>query len=62
MSKYTKEDIEKAVKSLLEEALESVNRDCGIISVEYISEKNECLVRTNVFICEEDDFIGIEGY
>lgn len=59
---YTKKEIESRLKNMLDECLESYNQDGSIISIVYDPEKNECTVKLNVYIVEEDNYVGFQGY
>jgi hypothetical protein len=59
---YTKEEIETRLKSLLHEMFRGANQEDGILSLEYNEKKQECTVKLNVSIIEEDDYIGFSGY
>ena len=59
---YSKVEIEKRLNDTLHEALRSCNQEDGIVSLEYKPETGECVVKFNVHIVEEDDYIGFDGY
>lgn len=60
--KYSKEEIEKRLRSLLGECLESMNQESAIEKLEYNEETEKCTVTLSTHIVEEDDYIGFEGY
>ena len=60
--KRNKEEIEKRLKDMLHEILRSWSQEDSILSLEYDEEKQECNVRMNVHIVEEDDYVGFGVY
>ena len=60
--KYTKQEIETALKDLLSECLSSFNQESAIVSFEYDPDSEQVNVVLNTHIVEEDDYIGFEGY
>lgn len=60
--KYTKEEIEKRLKDMVYEMFSSSNQEDGLLSFKYDEEKQECILRMNVHIVEEDDYIGFSSY
>ena len=59
---YTKEEIETRLKGLLHEIFRGASQEDGILSLEYNEKKQECTVKLNVSIIEEDDYIGFSSY
>jgi hypothetical protein len=59
---YSKEQVEKILKDLLDKALESLNQDGSIINLEYDEKNQECVIKMNVVIVEEDNYVGFAGY
>ena len=60
--KYTKEEIELRLKSMLSDCLEHGNQESAIISLEYDPDTEEATIRMSTHIVEEDDYVGFEGY
>ncbi len=60
--KYNKEEIEKRLKDMLHEMLRDYNQEDSILSLEYDEEKQECNLKMNVHIVEEDDYVGFGVY
>lgn len=60
--KYTKEQIETALKDLLYDLLSYGNQESAIISLEYDEVEEVCNVKLRTHIVEEDDYIGFDGY
>jgi hypothetical protein len=59
---YKKEEIENRLKEILDDLLSTINQDGSIISLDYDESKNECVVKMDVFINEDDNFIGFQSY
>ena len=59
---YSKEEIEKRLKDMLHEMLRGYNQEDSILSLEYDEEKQECNLKMNVHIVEEDDYVGFGVY
>lgn len=62
MIKYTKEQIEKSLRDLLNELMRSDNQDGSIRSFHYNEDTKQCTVVFSTCIIEEDDYIGFQGY
>lgn len=60
--KYSKEEIEKRLKDMLHEMLRGYHQEDSILSLEYDEEKQECNLKMNVHIVEEDDYVGFGVY
>ena len=60
--KHSKEEVETVLYDMLHEALGSYNQEDALISLDYNEEKEECVVRLNVTIIEEDSYVGFAGY
>lgn len=60
--KYSKKEIEKRLKDMLDDMLRSYNQEGSILSLKYDEKKQECNVKMNIHIFEEDDYVGFSGY
>ena len=60
--KYSKEEIEKRLENMLHEMLRSFHQEDSILSVKYDEKKQECNIKMNVHIVEEDDDVGFGAY
>lgn len=58
----TKKEIEEILTELLYDCLQSANQEDAIISLEYDEENEEAIIRLNVHIVEEDNYVGFNGY
>jgi hypothetical protein len=47
---------------MLHEMLRGYNQEDGILSLEYDEKKQECNLKMNVHIVEEDDYVGFSVY
>lgn len=62
MMDVSKTNIERSLKKLLSECLETYNQESGLISLEYDPVTETCIAKLNVVIIEEDEYIGFDGY
>ena len=60
--KYTKEEIEQELFTLLNTLLEGGNQEGSIKDLVYDPETNTCTVTMTVYIFEEDQYIGFQSY
>ena len=47
---------------MLHEILRDYNQEDSILSIEYDQKNEECVIKMNVTIVEDDDYIGFSGY
>lgn len=59
---YNKEEIEKRLKDMLHEILRSHGQEDSIIKLEYDEANQQCNIKMNVHIIEEDDYVGFGVY
>lgn len=60
--KYTKEEIEQELFTLLNTLLESGNQEGSIKELVYHPETRTCTVTMTVYIFKEDQYIGFQSY
>lgn len=60
--KYTKEEIERRLKEMLSECLETYNQESAIVSIDYNPDTEKTIIVMNTAIVEEDDYVGFDGY
>jgi hypothetical protein len=60
--KYTKQEIETRLNSMLYDMLSDYNQESAILNLVYDDKTETCNVVLSVHIVEEDDYIGFDGY
>ena len=58
----TKEEIEQRLTDMMREMLRDFNQEDSIISLTYDEKNEQCTVKMNVAIVDDDDYVGFSYY